>query len=89
MILINNYKKNKYIYIEVLIMLCKIFVFLMSIILTSVSLTFIILYAVLLNMNYSFFEYIKYIVTKPECICIIPGILLIIYLCKKKRRNIC
>ena len=58
-------------------MIKKILLCLVGIFLTSYSLMFIIVYLNLLNMDYSFIEYIKYIFTHIECLLIFLGILLI------------
>lgn len=58
-------------------MIRHILLFILGILLTSISLMFIIIYLNLLKMNYSFIEYLKYVLTNLECLLFIPGILLI------------
>lgn len=58
-------------------MIRHILLFILGILLTSISLMFVIIYLNLLKMNYSFIEYLKYILTNLECLLFIPGILLI------------
>lgn len=58
-------------------MIRHILLFILGILLNSISLMFIIIYLNLLKMNYTFIEYLKYIITNIECLLFIPGILLI------------
>lgn len=44
---------------------------------TSYGLMFIIIYLNLLKMNYTFIEYLIYILTHAECLIIFMGIILI------------
>ena len=65
-------------------MLKKITLFILGILITSYSLMFIIIYLNLIKMGYSFFDYIKYVFTKIECLSLIIGIILI---CLSFRKN--
>lgn len=58
-------------------MLLKIVMFILGIIITSISLMFIIMYLNLCIMGYTFFEYLNFISKEPACFMIILGILLI------------
>ena len=62
----------------------KYIFFLIGIILISLSITFQILYLNLLTLGFSFFEYLLFIVKKMEVLIMIPGILLLLYIFKKK-----
>lgn len=66
-------------------MLLKIFIFIVGILLTSLSLASSILYLNLLNMGYSFMEYVNFISVRFECLAFILGIILIIISMKKKK----
>jgi len=61
----------------------KIICLLLGILLISYSLFFIIVYLNIMNMGYSFCEYLIFIVKKLECLLIIPGILFLYYVFKK------
>lgn len=69
-------------------MLLRIFLFITGILLTSLSLTAIILYLNLLNMGYSFMEYVNFISIRFECLLMFLGIaLIIISLLKRKEKK--
>lgn len=69
-------------------MLSRIFLFITGILLTSLSLTAIILYLNLLNMGYSFMEYVNFISIRFECLLMFLGIaLIIISLLKRKEKK--
>ena len=70
-------------------MLFKIFLFITGIILTSISISSIVLYLNLINMGYSFMEYVNFISVRFECFLFIIGILLIILslIKRKEKRN--
>lgn len=56
---------------------------------SAYSITFIIIYLNLLNMGYSFNEYLSFICTKYECISLIIGIILIVCsFIRKKDKNV-
>ena len=58
-------------------MLKKIVLFSLGINICSISLMYIIIYLNLLKMGYSFIGYIKFILTRIECLSLIIGIILI------------
>ena len=64
-------------------MLFKLLTLIIGILLTSFSLTFIIIYVNLLTIGYTFINYVNYIFRRWECLLIIPGVLLIVYVLKK------
>lgn len=65
----------------------KFFFFVAGVFLTSYGLTFIIIYLNLLNMGYTLFGYIKYILTHFECLIIILGIILLYLSFERKDKN--
>jgi len=56
----------------------KYLILLLEIIMTSIGLTFIIIYLNLLVMGYTFVEFLKYIFSRFECISFFVGYILII-----------
>lgn len=69
-------------------MFFKFFIFIIGILLTSLSITSIILYLNLLNMGYSFIEYVNFISMRFECLALFLGVLLIIVaMWKRKEKN--
>jgi len=69
-------------------MINKIFLLLLGIILVSYSLFFIIVYLNIMSMGYNFLGYLLFICKRIECLLIIPGILIIIYVLRKDRNEI-
>ena len=70
-------------------MIMKVIVFLTGIFLISISLSFIIIYINLLNMGYSFFEYVNFIIRRIEIIALIPGMFLVfLSMLKRKEKKI-
>ena len=67
-------------------MFLKYTFYFIGIILTSTSLFFIIVYLNLINMGYSFLEYVNFIIRRIECINLIFGILFM-FLSLKKRKE--
>jgi hypothetical protein len=65
-------------------MIRQIILFLLGILISSISLMFIIIYLNLLKMNFTIFDYIKYIFTHIECLMILIGILFIKLSFKKR-----
>ena len=65
-------------------MIKKIILFIIGVLMCAYSLMFIIIYLNLLKMNYSIIDYLKYIIKSIECLLLIPGIILIIIVTKKK-----
>lgn len=66
-------------------MIYKLLLFILGIILISISLVFTILYLNLLNMGYSFFDYVNFIIRRFECYVFIIGIILIIISMRKEK----
>ena len=69
-------------------MLIKIFGFILGIFLSALGLTFIIVYFNLLNMEYSFLDYVNFIIRRIECWLIILGVVLICVSLRKGRKII-
>ena len=61
----------------------KIFWYIVSIFLASISLFFMILYLNLLTLGYTFKDYVYFIIRRIECNCLLFA-LLILFLIKKK-----
>jgi len=55
----------------------KLFTLFLGIILTSVGLFFLILYLNLFTLGYSFFDFVKFIIRKPECWLFTIGLILL------------
>ncbi len=58
-------------------MLLRIVMFLTGVLLCAVSLCFFVIYLNLLNMGYSFYDFVHFISKKFECWCLLIGIILI------------
>lgn len=52
-----------------------------------IGLSYILIYLNLLVMGFSFFDYLKYIFTKKECLLFFLGYILIIVLIKKGNKK--
>mgnify|MGYP003289639282 CR=1 FL=1 len=63
----------------------RIVLFTIGILLSSYSLMFIIIYLNLLKMDYSFIEYLMYVIKRFECMLLFIGIFLILISTYKKR----
>lgn len=71
-------------------MLMKILMFIIGFTMCSLSLTFLFLYLNILNLGYSFIEFINFIIKKWELYLFFVGIILmIISLRKEKINDIC
>ena len=68
-------------------MILKIFLLIMGILLSSISMFFIVLYLNLLNMGYDFTEYIIFIFSRVECYLIFIGVLFLYLVFRKGKRN--
>lgn len=68
-------------------MIFKIILFFIGILLCSISFSFMLIYMNLLNMGYSFYDYVNFIIRRGEILCIIPGIILLIILMHKRKGN--
>ena len=66
-------------------MIKKLILRLTGILMTSYGLMFIIIYLNLLKMNYTFIEYLIYILTHAECLIIFMGIILIAISLRKEK----
>ena len=66
----------------------KIFLLLLGILLVSYSLFFIIVYLNILNMDFNLISYFLFLIKRIECLLIIPGVLLIIYVLRKDKNEI-
>ena len=60
--------------------------FVLGIILSTIGLSYIIIYLNLLFMGFSFINYLKYIFTKFECLSFFIGYILLFFLIKKGKR---
>lgn len=63
-------------------MIIKLLLFLISIFLISLSITFDIIYLNLLTMGYTFIEYVNFIIRRVECLTFIIGIILLYFIMK-------
>ena len=69
-------------------MIIRIIFFIFGILITSISICFITIYLNLLNMGYTFYEYLKLVFTRLECIMFFIGIFFIfISMFKKGKRK--
>lgn len=66
-------------------MIMRVIVFLTGIFLISISLSFIIIYINLLNMGYTFLEYVNFIIRRMEVIAFVPGVFLVIVSMLKRK----
>ena len=66
-------------------MIKKLILRLTGILMTSYGLMFIIIYLNLLKMNYTFIEYLIYILTHAECLIIFMGIIFIVISFRKEK----
>lgn len=62
----------------------KIFLFILGILLISISCFFWILYLNLFSFGYNIQKYVYFISSRIECLLFLPGILLVFYSLKKK-----
>ena len=69
-------------------MFTKYILFLLGVILVSSSLVFIIIYLNLLNMGYSFLDYVNFIIRRLECLNLIIGLILLIIINKQGKEKI-
>ncbi len=71
----------------VIYMIMKAILFVIGIVLISISISFLIIYINLLNMGYTFSEYVNFIIRRLEIIAFIPGICLVIISMLKRKGN--
>ena len=65
----------------------RIIPLLIGVILCSISIFFTIIYLNLFTIGYTFFEFVKFINTRVECLVLYLGIALIIYSLERKIKN--
>ena len=65
----------------------RYFLLLLGIILSSIGLTYIIIYLNLLLIGFSFIDYLEYVFTKIECLLFFVGYILLIILIKKGNKK--
>lgn len=65
----------------------RIILFLIGILLMSVGLFFLIIYLNLFTLGYSFFEFVKFISVRFECLIFLIGFLFLILALRKERLN--
>lgn len=68
-------------------MIMKAILFVSGIVLISISISFLIIYINLLNMGYTFSEYVNFIIRRLEIIAFIPGVCLVIISMLKRKEN--
>lgn len=68
-------------------MLIKILMFLIGFILSSLSLTFIILYLNIINLGYTFISFVNFIIRRWEFYLLFVGIILMILSLRKDKKN--
>lgn len=68
-------------------MLIKILMFLIGFILSSLSLTFIILYLNIINLGYSFYSFVNFIIRRWELYLLFIGIILMVLSLRKDKKN--
>lgn len=68
-------------------MFFKTFLFITGIIQTGFSLSFILIYMNLLNMGYTFKEYVNFIFSRFECISFFIGVIFIIISLRRKEKS--
>ena len=65
----------------------RYFLLMLGIILSSIGLTYIIIYLNLLLIGFSFIDYLEYVFTKIECLLFFVGYILLIILIKKGNKK--
>jgi len=68
-------------------MLLRIVLYFSGIFFSSIGILFLVVYLNLLNMGYSFKDYVHFIISKPECLIIFLGIFNIYLALKRKGKN--
>jgi hypothetical protein len=68
-------------------MLIKIITFIIGFVLSSLSLTFLLLYLNILNLGYSFIEFVNFIIRKWELYLFFVGIILMVLSLRKDKNN--
>lgn len=57
-------------------MFLRILIYLIGLILSSTGLVFIVIYLNLMNIGYTFYDYVNFIIRRLECINLILGIII-------------
>ena len=65
----------------------RYFLFFVGILLSTIGLSYIIIYLNIMLMGFSFFDYIKYIFTRIECLSFFLGYILLLILFKKGKNK--
>jgi hypothetical protein len=65
----------------------RVVIFILGVFLSAYSLMFFVIYLNLFKMGFTFFEYIKFIFTRLECLMIFLGIILIYLSLRKGNKN--
>ena len=68
-------------------MIMKAILFVIGIVLISISISFLIIYIILLNMGYTFSENVNFITRTLEIIAFILGVCLVIISMVKRKEN--
>jgi len=66
----------------------KILKILLGMLVSSIGLMFIFLYSNLLTLGYSFFDFVKFISTRVECLLFFIGLLIIFFTKKGWKKNV-
>ncbi len=64
-------------------MFVKLCSYLGGVLLISISIVFMVMYSNIFSFGASFLEYLIFIATKVECLCMFLGIILVVYSFKK------
>jgi hypothetical protein len=59
-----------------------------GVIISSIGLMFIILYTNLITLGYSFLDFVKFIITRVECLLFLIGIIIILFSMKERIKNV-
>ena len=70
-----------------IILFIRSFLFLFGFGLVVISMSYIIIYLNLITMGYNFFDYVKFISRRIECLNIITGLILVIISIKMGGKN--
>ena len=70
-----------------MVMLGRVFAFLIGFGLTVIGFVYMISYLNLMTIGYNFWEYVNFIIRRPECLIAIVGIILIILSIPKEEKD--
>jgi hypothetical protein len=59
-----------------------------GIFISSIGLMFLILYTNLFTLGYSFLDFVKFIITRFECLLFLIGIIIILFSMKERIKNV-